>query len=345
MTFKVVYTSVPPIDIDRDIFNKLGVEYIEKPASTEDDLIAAAGDADVLIARSEPCTRKVISHLKACRLIVTPKVGFDNIDVAAATECGICVANIPGLSVEEVSDHTMALLLASARRIMQLDRMVKAGGWRVFHGREMQAVWQGMAHLRGQTLGLVGLGAIARAIVPKAQAFGLKVIAYDPYIPASVMAKMNVTQASLEDLLKTADFISVHTPLTADTRGLLNAEKFNLMKRNAFFLNASRGAVVDEEALIQVLREKKIAGAALDVMAREPVRPDNPLLKMDNVIITGHSAHYSDEAWVEQARRPGEEVERLMKGEWPRGWVNPQVEAAYTAKWGKGKAVEMVGRS
>lgn len=305
MRFKVVYTSVPPINIDRDVFEKLGVEYIEKPAPTEDDLITAAGDADVLIARSELCTRKVLSQLKACRLVITPKVGFDNIDVAAATEFGICVANIPGLSVEEVSDHAMALLLASARRITRLDRMVKAGGWKVFHGREMQAMWEGMAHLRGQTLGLVGFGAIARAIVPKAQAFGLKVIAYDPFLPASAMAKLSVIQKSLDDLLKEADFISVHTPLTADTLGMLNTEKFNLMKPNVILINASRGAVVDEEALIKALTSKKIAGAALDVMAREPVQPDNPLLKMENVIVTGHSAHYSDEAWGEQARRPG----------------------------------------
>jgi D-3-phosphoglycerate dehydrogenase / 2-oxoglutarate reductase len=335
MRFKVVYTSVPPIDLDKTAFTTLGVEYVEKPAPSEDDLIAAAGDADVLIARSEPCTPKVVAGLQKCRLIVTPKVGYDNIDIAAATVAGMCVANVPGLSVDEVSDHAMALLLSCARKITRLNSMVKVGGWKVFHGREMQDMWRGITQLRGQTVGLVGFGSISRALAPKAQAFGLNVISYDPFIPTPAMEKLAVRCVSLEQLLQEADYVSVHTPLTAGTRKMLGAAQFGLMKKTAFFINTSRGAIVDENALCEALTRGLIAGAGLDVLAYEPIKMDNPLLQMDNVIVTGHSAHYSDQAWDEQARRPAEEVARLISGQWPRGWVNPQVEANYVARWGK----------
>ncbi|MBN1367279.1 MAG: C-terminal binding protein [Dehalococcoidales bacterium] len=333
MKFKVVYTSVPPIEIEKESLLKLGVEYIERPAPTEDEVLAIAQDADVLIDRSEPCTRRVISNLKSCRLIVTPKVGYDNIDVAAATEYGVCVANIPGLSVDEVSDHAMALLLACSRKLFQLDNMVRAGGWQVFHGKEMQAMWRGISLIRGQTLGLIGFGAISRAVVPKAKAFGLRVLVYDPYITPDVTEKTGAASAQLEQLLKESDYISIHTPLTPATRHMLGVAQFKLMKPTAFIINTSRGAVIDEGALYNALVNGYIAGAGLDVVEKEPVKMDNPLLKLDNVIVTGHSAHYSDQVWAEQRRRPAEEIIRIMSGQWPRGWVNPQVEAKFIERW------------
>jgi D-3-phosphoglycerate dehydrogenase / 2-oxoglutarate reductase len=333
LKIKVVYTSVPPIDLDTASMKKLGVEYLEIPSPTEDDLISNAFDADVLIDRSEPCTRRVISSLKSCRLIMTPKVGYDNIDVNAATEFGICVANIPGLSVDEVSDHTMALLLSCSRKIIKLNNMVRGGDWHVFHGKEMQFMWNGISQLRGQVFGLVGLGAISRAIVPKAQAFGLKVISYDPYVTPDVMSAIGVESVSLERLLVESDFVSVHTPLTPNTRHLIGTEQFRLMKKTAYFINASRGAVVDENALYRTLADDRIAGAGLDVLEKEPVDMNNPLLKLDNVILTGHSAHYSDQAWHQQSHIPVEEVRRIMSGEWPLGLVNPQVKTNYLARW------------
>ncbi len=334
MKFKVVYTSVPPIEIDKDTLIKLGVEYVERPSPTEDDVISIAQDADALIARGEPCTRKVISNLNLCRLIVTPKVGYENIDVKAATEFGICVANIPGLSVDEVSDHTMALLLACSRKILRLDKMVREGKWSVFHGREMQEIWRGISLIRGLTLGLIGFGAISRAVVPKAKAFGLKVLAYDPFVPTSFMEQIGVEATPLDLLLKTSDFISIHTPLTSGTRNMLGVEQLKLMKKTAFIINTSRGAVIDESALYDALIRGDIAGAGLDVLATEPVKLNNPLLRLDNVILTGHSGHYSDQVWDEQARRPAEEVIRIMDGQWPQGWVNPEVKAKFIERWG-----------
>ena len=333
MAFKVVYTSVPPIKIEREALLRLGVDYLEEPAPTEEALIAAALDADALIARSEPCTRRVVTSLQSCRLIFTPKVGYDNIDVAAATEMGICVANMPGLSADEVSDHAMALLLALARRLFGLDRTVRSGRWLIFHGPEMQALWRGISQLRGQTLGLIGFGSIARALVPKAKAFGLKVLAYDPYVPLKVVDSLGVALADLPQLLKESDYVSVHSALTPETRHLLSLAQFRMMKPTAYLINASRGALVDEDALYTALTRGFIAGAGLDVLEEEPVRMDNRLLELDNVILTGHSAHYSDQVWAEQASRPAEEVARIMRGEWPQGWVNPQVEPRFLARW------------
>jgi D-3-phosphoglycerate dehydrogenase / 2-oxoglutarate reductase len=333
MSLKVVYTSVPPIEIDREGFKKIGMEFVQKPSPTEDDLISIAHDAYAAIIRGEPCTRRVISSLKSCRLIFTPKVGYENIDVTAATEMGICVANMPGLSSDEVSEHSMALLLASARKLIKLDKMVRAGKWHVFHGMEMQEAWRGIPQIRGQTLGLIGFGAISQNLALKAKAFGMKILACDPYVPAGVMEKMGVEAVEINRLLKESDYISVHVPLTSQTRHMLGVEQFKLMKPTAYFINTSRGAIVDESALYTALTGGYIAGAALDVLEIEPVKMDNPLLKLDNVIVTGHSAHYSDQVWLEQSRRPAEEVSRIMLGQWPLGWINPQVEPKFIERW------------
>lgn len=326
---KIVYTSVAPIEIDTADFKKPGIEYIARPCPTEDDILALAHDAYAAIIRSEPCTSRVIAGLEECRLIVTPKVGYDNIDVTAATEAGICVANIKGLSVDEVSDHAMALLLACSRRLFRLDGMVRSGMWRVFHGKEMQEAWHGISLLRGQTLGLIGFGVIARQLVPKARAFGLNVTAYVPRVPQKAMADLGVEPSDLDTLLRKSDYVSIHTPLTSATRHMMGAEQLKIMKPTAYLINTSRGQVVDEKALYEALKKGHIAGAGLDVLEEEPVKPDNPLLEMDNVILTGHSAHYSDQVWAEQARRPAAEINRILSGQWPLSWINPQVQAKF----------------
>lgn len=337
--FKVVSTSTVPIVFDREGFVKLGVDLIEKPSPTEDEVISLARDADVLIVMDEPLTKRVISHLKSCRLIFTGKAGYDNIDVAAATEAGICVANISGYSSDEVSDHVMALLLTFARRIVGLNKMVREGQWHIFHGPEMQKMWKGTSRIRWKALGLIGFGAIARVLTSKASGLGLRVLAYDPYVPADDMKKMGVEPVGLDRLLGESDFVSLHVPLTPETRHMLGLEQFKLMKPTAYLINTSRGKVVDEEALYTALTRGYIAGAGLDVLETEPVRMDNPLLKLDSVLFTGHSAHYSDQVWTEVSRRPAEEVGRIMAGEWPLGWLNPQVEAKFIKRWRKSKAV------
>jgi D-3-phosphoglycerate dehydrogenase / 2-oxoglutarate reductase len=333
---KVVYTSVPPIAIESEGFKKLGIKYIEKPCYTEEEIISICDDAYAAIIRSEPCTRKVISSLKECRLIMTPKVGFDNIDVSAANEMGICVANMRGLSVDEVSDHAMALLLACSRKLLILDKTLRDGEWEVFHGKEIQARWKGISLLSGQTLGLIGFGTISRNIVPKAKAFGLNILATDPYVPNKIMEELGVQSVSLEVLLEESDFVSIHTPLSKLTYHMLGIDQFKSMKPTAYVINTSRGAVIDEKAIYIALTKGYIAGAGLDVLEVEPIETNNPLLMLDNVILTGHSAHYSDQVWREQAKRPFEEIERLLLGKWPLGWVNPEVEAKYNERWHQG---------
>jgi D-3-phosphoglycerate dehydrogenase len=264
-------------------------------------------------------------------------MGYDNIDVAAATEAGICVSHAPATSTEEVSDHTMALLLACARRVTRLNKTVKTGEWRVFHGPEMEEIWHGIAPIRGQTLGLIGFGQIARTLVAKAKGFGLRILAYDPYIAPEVMEKMGVKAAGLDQLLKESDFVSVHCALTSESRHMLGTEQFKLMKPTAYLINTARGALVDEEALYAALTQGGIAGAGLDVTKVEPINLENPLLKLDNVILTGHSAYYSDISVADARRKPIEDVSRIMAGKWPGGWVNPEVKAKFIARWGKTK--------
>ncbi len=337
--FKVISTSTVPIVFDREGFVKLGVDLIEKPSHTEDEVISLAHDADAAITMDEPFTKRVITNLKSCQLIFTAKAGYDNIDVAAATEAGICVANASGYSSDEVSDHVMALLLTFARRIIGLNKMVREGKWQIFHGPEMQKMWKGTSRIRWKILGLIGFGSIARVLTSKASGLGLRVLAYDPYVPPDDMKKMGVEPVGLGQLLRQSDFVSLHVPLTPQTQHMLGLEQFKLMKPTAYLINTSRGKVVDEEALYIALTRGYITGAGLDVLETEPARMDNPLLKLDSVLFTGHSAHYSDQVWTEMSRRPAEEVGRIMSGEWPIGWINPQVEAKFIKRWRKSKAI------
>ena len=336
MSFKVVSTTTIAFHIAKERFRKMeGVEFIDRPSTTEEEIITAARDADAVVCVLEPYTKKVISSLKSCRLITTAKTGYGNIDIAAATEAGICVSRVPGASAEEVSDHTMALLLACARKLFKLDRAVRAGVWRSIHGPEMGEIWRGITPVRGRTLGLIGFGLIPRALVPKAKGFGMRVLAYDPYVSTAVMKMAGVESVELEHLLRESDFVSLHADLTADSRHMLGAEQFQLMKPTSYLINTGRGALVDEAALSQALATGIIAGAGLDVTEVEPLKLDNPLLKLDNVIVTGHSGHYSDVSAETYRARPVEDVSRIMAGKWPRGLINPDVKERYLVRWGK----------
>jgi len=312
-----------------------GVEFVDKPSSTEEDIIAAARDADAVVVVTEPYTRRVITSLKSCRLICTPKMGYDNIDVAAATEAGICVSCAPSASIEEVADHTITLLLACARKVPRLDRAVRAGAWHVLHGSEMEEIWRGIIPIQGQTLGLIGFGRIAINLVPKAKGFGLRILCYDPYVAVDVMEKMGVEAVGLERLLKESDFVSVHCALTSENWHMLGAEHFKLMKPTAYLINTARGALVDEQALYAALTRGDIAGAGLDVTEVEPINMDNPLFELDNVIFTGHSGHYSDISAAYVRRKAIDDISRIIAGRWPNGWINPEVEAKFIARWGK----------
>jgi D-3-phosphoglycerate dehydrogenase / 2-oxoglutarate reductase len=298
------------------------VELIQVRCNSEEELIAAARDADAILGGGRLFTRKVIESLPRCRAIVTYSVGFDGIDLEAATDNGILVVNNPAVAwcVEEVSNHAIALLLVCAKKIILLDSLLKKEGWA--EARRQQAP---MGSIYGQTLGIIGCGNIGRMTARKAACFGLRVLGNDPYVDKSLVAGYGITLVSLSHLLREADFISLHTPLDQQTRHLMGENEFKQVKSSVYIINTARGGIIDEPSLIRALKEKRIAGAGLDVFEKEPLDPASPLLKMDNVVTIPHTASFSDQALEIQPLNPAQEVARILNGRWPRNVANKMV--------------------
>jgi D-3-phosphoglycerate dehydrogenase len=324
MAFRVAATNPGP-DSDfgavREALDPIGATIVPVLAEDEATYRAALGDMDAVVPGPRVhLTAHVIQGLRGCKVIANGGIGFDSIDVEAATAAGIIVTNIPDLFVDEVADQAMALLLAVNRKLLQCHTQATSDRW--------AQTWSNLGsvpRLRGKTLGLVAFGNIARAVARRAQAFGLRVLASDPYVSPEVMAGLGAEARDLEDLLREADFVSIHAPLTAETRGLMNASRLRLMRPTAVLVNTARGKVVDEPALIQALREGWIAGAGLDVLEQEPPDPTNPLLRMPNVVVTPHMASYSDESNVGRRRRLGQDIAAVLTGHRPAHVVNPAV--------------------
>src|SRR6266850_2491620 len=293
--------------------------------STEDEVIAKARDADGLVIAFAPITRAVMSALEGLKTVVRTGVGYDVIDVPAATELGVIVVNIPDIWVREVANHALGLLLAWNRKIVTLDRQVHAGTW-------SSGVPGGAGSLHGETVGVVGLGNIGSAFARRVAAFETKVIACDPYVDDRRFKELGVERVTLEALAERADYVSVHTLLNGETRHLIGEAFFRRTKPTAILINTSRGPVVDEEALARALQDKRLAGAALDVWETEPLAADNPLLKMDNVIATPHAAYFSSAAVAQVPRRCGEEVARVLTGQRPLNVVNPEIYSPGAAR-------------
>jgi D-3-phosphoglycerate dehydrogenase len=303
--------------------SRVSARMIQLPhMRTEDEMISRTRDADALVVSSWPVTRGVMSALEGLKVVVRTGVGYDVIDVPAATELGVIVVNIPDLWIREVANHALALLLAWNRGVVVMDRQVHAGVW---NGR-VPGAHTGALH--GETVGIVGLGNIGSAFARRVAALETNVIACDPYVDDKRFAALGVERVSLETLAERADYVSVHTLLNAETHHLIGEAFFRRMKPTGILINTSRGPVVDEQALARALREKRLAGAALDVWEEEPVAADNPLLKMDNVVATPHAAYFSSAAVAQIPRRCGEEVARVLTGQRPLNVVNPEVYAA-----------------
>jgi D-3-phosphoglycerate dehydrogenase / 2-oxoglutarate reductase len=323
--FKIVTPAGPSYgasgyDLELEALGPLGAEIIEVPAGTEEEFVKAARDADALYAKGRRITKPMIDGLERCKVIALGSVGVDSVDVAAATARGIPVTNVPDTFIEEVADHAMMLILATFRRLVFQDRLVREGRWR--EGRPMLYHYP---RLMGQTLGLIAFGHVARAVAVRARAFGVQMLAYDPYVEELLMSQYGVQPVSLSELLQRSDIISMHAPSTADAYHLLTEEHFRSMKPSALFINTGRGATVDEAALIKALQEGWIAGAGLDVLEQEPPAPTNPLLGMDNVILTAHVASASARFDPARLRRVGHEIALVLSGRWPRSCVNPSV--------------------
>ena len=288
------------------------------PVADEDDLIKKAGDADAIILAFAPITRRVMTALSKLKVVVRTGVGYDVIDVPAATELGVIVVNIPDIWIREVANHALALLLAWNRKIIPLDRELRKGVWTA-------GVPGGAGALHGETVGVVGLGNIGTAFAKRAAALEMRVIAHDPFVDPAHFAKLGVERVSLDELAARSDYVSVHTLLNADTRHQIGEAFLERMKPTALLINTSRGPVVDERALIRALEARQLAGAALDVWEQEPLAADSPLLKMDNVIATPHAAYFSTAAVAQVPKRCGEEVARVLTKQRPLNVVNPEV--------------------
>jgi D-3-phosphoglycerate dehydrogenase / 2-oxoglutarate reductase len=310
-----------PYAIEKEALDPIGAEIVEVDAKTEEEFIAAARDADALIARNRRITAPIIKSLRNCKVIGLGSVGADTVDVDAATEAGIVVTNVPDVFIDEVADHTMAMFLAAHRRLPLMHQMTTQGRW-----REGRPYFDKIPRLFGQTIGLISFGNVAKAVARRCHAFGLHVISYDPYVAELEMTAVGVEPVtSLIELCRRSDFLSMHAPLNAETQHMMSTAQFKAMKKSALFINNGRGPTVDEAALIQALKEGWIAGAALDVFETEPVNTSNELLKIDNVIVTPHIASATSRMAPETRRRLGREIATVLQGKWPRSAVNPGV--------------------
>jgi D-3-phosphoglycerate dehydrogenase len=309
----------PNLDPARQVLATIGADLRMADATTPEGIVAASTDADALLVTYAKITSDMIEKMPRCRIISRFGIGVDNVDIAAASSKGIVVTKVPDYCIDEVSDHAMALLLALVRKIPSSSARTHGGRW------EMKAVVP-IHRLRDSILGLAGFGRIPQLVAPKAKAFGMKVLAYDPFVPADVFTDAGVAQVDLPTLLSTSDYVSIHTPLTSETKHLFNRSTFAKMKRGAYIVNTARGPIVDENALAEALDEGQIAGAALDVMSQEPP-PPSPLFGRDNVIITPHTSFYSEESLVELQVKAAQEVVAVLSGGSPRNPVNPEVLA------------------
>jgi D-3-phosphoglycerate dehydrogenase / 2-oxoglutarate reductase len=306
----VADSPFPSLDPVEKVLRPLGARLNLSASGAVPDILAVARDADALLVCYAKLPGDLIRELTRCKVIGRTGLGVDNIDLAAARERKIAVTYVPDYCMDEVSDHAMALLLALVRKVPFANALVQGGRW------EMAAVAP-IHRLRGRTLGLVGFGNIPRALAPKAKAFGLKVLACDPFVARDAFASLGVEGVGFDELLAASDFVSVHAPLTPQTRGLINASAFAKMKPGALLINTARGPLVDERALIGALHSGRLGGAALDVLETEPPPKDSPLIGRTNVVLTPHTAFYSVEALEELQTKCATDVARVLSGRAP----------------------------
>lgn len=319
MGFLVVATDPHHSDFSGELeeLAAIGAEFRTAQCKTEEDVAEACRDADGILVTFSPVGRRALAAMPRCHIVVRTGVGYDTIDIAAATERKVMVANVPDYCISEVADHALALMLCLWRKVVELDAQVRAQGW--------TGMLRPVRRLEGQVLGIIGLGRIGRAVATRTWGFGLRRIAYDPYAPGDVFSTLGVESVSLDVLAQSADIITLHTPLTQETRGLIRKEILRQMKPNAILVNTSRGGVVATDDLVQALREGWISGAGLDVFEAEPLPQDHPLRTLPHVLLTPHAAWYSVDSEQELRRRSARTVVEALRGQVPASLLNPEV--------------------
>lgn len=316
--FKVVVTDDRHGDfsVENDVLASIGAQISVCSCSTTEEVIKECKDADGILLNLSPMPAEVIEKLEKCKIIARYGVGYDNVDVAACTKKGIYVANVPDYCAEEVSDQALALLMACIRKVVHSDTQIRQGKWNI--AREMK-----IHRIEGKTFALLGFGMIAKAFLRKIKGFNPgKVLVFDPFVDAQTIASYGAIKAEWETALSEADYISVHIPLNVHTKGMINKDAFALMKPSAILINTSRGAVIDEKALIDALESKAVSCAGLDVFETEPIKSGNKLLNLDNCVLTDHAGWYSVESIVELKRKAAENIRDVLIGEKPKYPVN-----------------------
>ena len=342
MSYKVVNTHVVPgMDYGEKLLEPLDITLVNGSWHTEDDLISNIAGADAIICSGpvQPWTSRVVQTLSNCRILATNSIGYDRIDVEAATKLGIAVTNNPDFCIDEVSSQAVALIMALSRRLLQIDRIVKEQRRHLPPGNReaVKNILYPIFRMSEQTLGIIGFGKIGTAVALNTRGLGMKIIAYDPYVLGAVMSSHGVVPVDLDTLLRESDFISINAALTDETRGMIGDEEFKKMKPNCYLVNTARGKIVKQSALINALREGLIAGAGLDVTENEPIPEGDPILQMPNVILTGHSAWYSttSDSPSEHWHKSTQQILMALNGEWPTYAVNPEIKRTWLEKWGK----------
>jgi D-3-phosphoglycerate dehydrogenase len=303
------------IDEEKEEFERMGAELILAQVTKEEDLIRVCKDADGLLNQYALLTRNVFQNLPKCKVASRYGVGVDSVDLKAATDLGVIIANVPDYCMDEVSNQTISMILTLVRKTAFFDRKVKTGHWDFRMGIPIYRT-------RGKTLGLIGSGRIGLEVAKKISTFGVKAIAFDPYLEKG---PEGIDLADFDTVLKESDFISIHCPLNDSTRHLIGEREFRKMEKKPIIINTSRGPIIDEKALIGALAEGRISAAGLDVLEKEPPDPENPLLKMENVVLSPHIGFYSVESISELKRRTAINVVDVLSGRWPKSVVNREV--------------------
>jgi D-3-phosphoglycerate dehydrogenase len=334
----VVYcgSNQVPVDLIEGILKEIDAELVLANPKSDAEVAEAGRHADGMIFHGAiPLSRETLFALERCKIICRTGVGVDRMDLQAASERGITISNAAGCNSIEVAEHTIGLMLALSRKIIRMNTYVREGRWQR-HSAELHAYRGEVRRVTGQTLGIIGLGNVGRQVAPRARGIGLNVQAYDPFLPDHIAAGLSVPLVPLEQLLRTSDFVSLHAPLYKDTRGIINAQSIKLMKPTAYLINAARGPLVDTNALMDALEEGRLAGAALDVTDPEPLPATHPILELDNVIVTCHTAANSNESYIACQSHAAQEVVRVLKGQAPHTPITDPWLLAEAAEQGFG---------
>ena len=317
--FKVVITDAeyPSIDIEKKVLSKLDVDLIKFQCKTEEELIRNCKDADAILNQYAKMTPRVIEQLDNAKIIARYGIGVDNVDLDAATKKGIFVTNVI-YDICDVADHTITMMLVLIRKIFYVEKSVKKfeWDWKKFHP---------ITRIKGKTVGIIGLGRVGRQVAKRIKGFDVNLLACDPYITADVFKENNTKQVDLDTLLRESDIVTLHVPLNDETRHLISTNQLKKMKKRAILINAARGGIVDEKALFKAVSKKTISGAGLDVLEKEPIERDNPLLNLDNVIITPHMGWYSEDSVNEVQKIAAGQVLQCLQGNTPTNLVNKEV--------------------